>query len=700
MLNSIDLNDKTYDDMITEAISQISLYSSEWTNFNISDPGITTLQNLSAFNLLQLSYINEVTEAVRRKLLKLLSIEAQETRAAKVLLEARAEEVLELPAHKKLAAGELIFETSDSVTINTWGISAVYSEYHGSFRDISYLLDRDVQMGAEIFSNDPKPDMALYLMLSGKPDAQSPILLYARTYNSEMRNPFEKDFNIQFAETSWQYYTDSGWKDAVAVDDTNAFLVSGRIRLHLGGEPAVCSQTPVAGYALRCVLKTAEYDLPPWLHSITANLFEVVEKDTKAVSFKFHGAERISFKSEMAAYGYIYVYCREKKGGPYRAYKEYEGQQQPGRYYRSAACEDGSVSIEFDKKHFGYGPGRGWGAISVVCYEEEAVLHRSLGNVYGYENQLIDIDNIEHILGQDFNLLIETADKDGIPEYSFSRPGKTDPDLLCYMVLPEPGQILITNPGLGHDCRLFLCDCAVTAGRGGNIREENRFLPVRNSAQAEFINPSAGVGGESYETVEQLRLRFVSDMKSSTSAVLASDYESIVKRTPGLCIHKVKAVFDQTNNIVRIAVKPYTQGKLPRLSALYIKYIQRYLEPRRMITTGIEILQPKYIPINVQATINVKSYFENARQEIEELLNEELDYVSSQRGFGETVRFNDIYRKIEELPCVVSVNNLSLIPQVRGDFDMLGMDIQLASHCLCYPGRIALELNAQVGTSI
>ena len=46
MLNSINLNDRSYEDLLAEAVAQIPLYSREWTNFNRSDPGITILQNL------------------------------------------------------------------------------------------------------------------------------------------------------------------------------------------------------------------------------------------------------------------------------------------------------------------------------------------------------------------------------------------------------------------------------------------------------------------------------------------------------------------------------------------------------------------------------------------------------------------------------------------------------------------------------
>ena len=72
MLNSINLNDKNYEDLYAEALAQIAIYSKEWTNFNPSDPGITLLENLTAFNLLQQSRINEVSDEIRCAMLKLL----------------------------------------------------------------------------------------------------------------------------------------------------------------------------------------------------------------------------------------------------------------------------------------------------------------------------------------------------------------------------------------------------------------------------------------------------------------------------------------------------------------------------------------------------------------------------------------------------------------------------------------------------
>ena len=69
MLVNKNLNDKTYQELISEAIMQIPLYTTEWTNFNPSDPGMTILENLTAFEALQQESIRQVTPQIRQKLL-------------------------------------------------------------------------------------------------------------------------------------------------------------------------------------------------------------------------------------------------------------------------------------------------------------------------------------------------------------------------------------------------------------------------------------------------------------------------------------------------------------------------------------------------------------------------------------------------------------------------------------------------------
>ena len=132
MLNSINLSDKTYEELLAEAIAQIPLYSREWTNYNVSDPGITMLQNLTAFQLVQQEAINNVPEEVRRKLLKLVGYTARENRAATVLVQAPPQGGPILSPGHQLWSGDIPFETTETVMLSAWGLAAVCAQSNGS----------------------------------------------------------------------------------------------------------------------------------------------------------------------------------------------------------------------------------------------------------------------------------------------------------------------------------------------------------------------------------------------------------------------------------------------------------------------------------------------------------------------------------------------------------------------------------------
>lgn len=67
------LDDRTYDDLVQEALSLIPTYAPEWTNHNPSDPGITLIE-LFAYLSEMLNYrLNRVTNANKQAFLNLIS---------------------------------------------------------------------------------------------------------------------------------------------------------------------------------------------------------------------------------------------------------------------------------------------------------------------------------------------------------------------------------------------------------------------------------------------------------------------------------------------------------------------------------------------------------------------------------------------------------------------------------------------------
>ena len=53
---------KGFEEYYAEALTSIPLYNNEWTDFNASDPGMTMIENLTAFNVLQQSFLERSEE--------------------------------------------------------------------------------------------------------------------------------------------------------------------------------------------------------------------------------------------------------------------------------------------------------------------------------------------------------------------------------------------------------------------------------------------------------------------------------------------------------------------------------------------------------------------------------------------------------------------------------------------------------------
>jgi Baseplate J-like protein len=90
------LDDRTYDDLVQEAIALIPTYAPDWTNHNPSDPGITLIELFAYLSEILIYRLNRVTPANRYAFLKLLNGENWQPSAEKSLAEETRETVLKL----------------------------------------------------------------------------------------------------------------------------------------------------------------------------------------------------------------------------------------------------------------------------------------------------------------------------------------------------------------------------------------------------------------------------------------------------------------------------------------------------------------------------------------------------------------------------------------------------------------------------
>lgn len=697
MLNSKNLNKKTFEERYSEALTQIPLYTDEWTNFNASDPGVTILESLTAFETLQADAIDQVTAPVLQNLLRLVGFSPRKGKCARLLLAAEnMKEPVYLPANQQFYIGDLCFETNRLMMLGTGHLTGVYGKSQGVYKDFSHLCEKELKVPGLVFGEVPTVGDSVFFTANMLPEPGEELILYINVADRYNRNDFpEKGVNT-FAQIKWECYTEEGYKEVNVRDYSNCFLMSGEIRIRMPQEKiAAHPDAPNGDCVIRATLTRADYDVRPKLVMVQGFLFEVWQKKTLSACTTFHKPGSVRLFSDFAEEGYVHVYGREEKGGSYRRYEYALTGDAQGRYYDLDKEGYGMHIYSFDKKRHGYAPDKVKNAIRIVAYTEEMMRTYAIGTVLGYDNQMLKLP-VNHVVSDSFTIIAKRYDEEGEPIYDFVRPERSEEGNLYYHLYEYEGKICIEDAGAFIGAELFIGGCATTDGPDGNIRSGSVFKTRHVPAGIRFTNPGVGTGGCFRERIADVRKRFVEDLYTPYTAVTASDYEKIVKETPQLCIHKVKANMDQTRNRVRIAVKPGTDEEFPKLSDIYRKVIEQELEKRRLLTTRIEIISPVYEPVNVRGTVYVKPTYENCRQQIEAAIREQIDYVHSDKNFGDVLRFNEVFHAIEDLDCVEFVYDLSLQPQHSSQAKLKDADIYPAENCLLCAGTLALEVDVYV----
>ncbi len=701
MLSYHMLQKQSFENLILEARNQIPLYTQEWTNFNPSEPAETILENLSAFTILQQEYIDRMPEEVQEKLFAMAGFYREKGRSARVLLEAKnVTEAVRIPAGQRFRVGDLYFETNREFKL--WGnrLIGIYGKEKGEVKDFSQILDEDYPVDSAVFTETPKAGMELYFLADGMGEPGEEIILYVRLAQEYRRNTFAGK-NL-FAELQWQLYTEKGFVDIRSKDSTGSFLTSGELRFRLPKEKAsVFEGLPRRGYVIRGILRRADYDIPPKIAHVSGFLFEVWQKETKAICHTYGRRQSIELFSDILEEGYVRIFCKESRDGAYYLYEQAPPDAGKGRYYRLERLDYGIYRFAFDREAFGFAPGDFENAVKLVAYSGEMMQQYALGTLYGYDRQEIALP-VQRIVKDSFSVIVMRQDSAGETVYDFVKPAgaqgentaeNSKTEKFRYTLLENEGVMIIEDADDCMDCRIFLGGCAVSGGEEGNIRAGSRFLPLGYESEVIFENPAPGAGGCCPETIAGVRQRLIADLRKHYTAVEAGDYEELVRTTPELCIHKVKAVRDDVKNQIQITVKPASREPFPKLSAIYQKAIHERLERARLLTVNISIQQPVYTPVHVRGTIYVKPHYDGSREQIEATIRRALDYIGTERNFGERFHFDMLFHEIEALPCVKYIFELSAVPQSLQYAARRGLDIQPADNCLLYPGEIELELN-------
>jgi predicted phage baseplate assembly protein len=287
-LPTIELDDRRFQDLVNEARLRITRSCPEWTEHNVSDPGITLIELFAWMTEMTIYRLNRVPDKLHVTLLELLGIQLDGPTAAQTELRFR---LVGPPEEPLLIAGgdtevgtvrtatddSIIFQVDDDFTVPAARPEAYVLQRGGQYKDVGIADGRAKPTGADQlpFGTPPAVGDALYL---GFEDPIGRLLIEVDMEASQARGA---GVNPEDPPLRWEVSQGDGqWAEAEVLEDlTGGFNYgSGTIELQLPPRSAI---EPVGGkrmHWLRCRVddKTrtgspaTQYSHPPEVYSISA----------------------------------------------------------------------------------------------------------------------------------------------------------------------------------------------------------------------------------------------------------------------------------------------------------------------------------------------------------------------------------------------------------------------------------------------
>ncbi|MEV4351504.1 putative baseplate assembly protein [Actinoplanes sp. NPDC049596] len=192
-------------------------------------------------------------------------------------------------------------------------------------------------------------------------------------------------------------------------------------------------------------------------------------------------------------------------------------------------------------------------------------------------------------------------------------------------------------------------------------------------------NLRAAHDGSDAEPLDRVKLRAPHDLRVRDRAVTAEDFADLARQTPGAALHKAYAVarraprppdreLVERDGAVTVVVLPTGDDPAPQPTEEQLRAVCRWLEPRRLITTELHVVGPRYLDVDrVAARIAVDGRHDLAAV-AEAAYAALLTWFHPIRGgadgagwpFGEDIAHGDVYEVLLGVDGVRRVTGLAV----------------------------------------
>ncbi len=619
------LDDRSFQDLVDEAKKRIPHYCEEWTDHNVSDPGVTLIELFAWMTETLLYRLNRVPDLHYIKMMEMFGIRLQPPAPARApvtfWLSAPQETRVTIPAGTEVASLQtetepsIVFTTEAPLDIHPPRLTAVLTRAAGEKTYHSHNLRR-LQSGIEgvpIFSARPQVDDALYFGFEN--DLSHHLLGFAMNFDPAGGAGIDPSLPPYRWEVSGGPEGKRWLPCEVERDTTRGMNTAGRIHIHLP------RMTPAALGKLRA-----------WW--VRVRVDAITPEEERQGMRPYETSPRLR-QVQVASWG----------GTTQAVHARVARDEFIGR-------SDGSPGQRFRVQHTPLLPRE----------EGEHILVQADGEPPQVWKEVADFSASS---AEDRHYTLDSIS--GKVRFG---PAIRQPDgtIKRYGAVPPRGSNLVMRR------------YRYGGGQEGNLQAHT--LTTLKSAIpyiARVDNRAPAWGGLDAESIAAAKMRLPALLRSRERAVTAEDFEFLARQARPASIGRVKCLAAASGAgvppgqvyVLVVPRLPRPEGYLPpeslQVPAADLDALRAYLDERRLLTTRLEIRPPAYTWVAVEVQLRPAPDADPARVE-QAVLERLYAYLNPLTGgpegqgwpFGREVFLSDVYQCLQNLPGVLFIRGLTM----------------------------------------
>jgi len=597
------LDDRKWNDLVDEGRSLIPVYGPEWSDHNVSDPGIMLTELLAFIAEMDIFQLNQISDRERLKFLRLVNIVPHGPAPARSVLRLTLEGALSLPLPATLEfmakdpSGPTYYRTLQPITAVPGSLDVMQFHCGSSFENLTPTWKR--RSAINPFGENPSPGCEFYLGFSDPLPVDTDIHLFltsgiassseserhrilqeiaaqekdcrpapnpclngkaqslcAKTSSSTKHNSLPPHYGVRLI---WEFASKASgtlqWLEltgAAIKDHTRSLTLDGAVILHMPNEMAAIRVGRVSDpkYYIRARLVAGAYDAAPALQDVAFNGVPVEQTVPYGMAFMINSGANIHYSSSGAPkrgqLALIKMALDEKRKVISLDFNGDERTDPKFLIYDFNEPKNGAAGmLAFEAAFLGFGddsPNLQLAIPSAPVQVSSFELFSQEGNQWNRWRLRHDFDSSTR---KDLHAVLDA--ERGTITFGNGEKGRVPSSLQSAR---NPQQFLI------------FAKYRTTRAEAGNLganaincladSPHNKALFYNPEANADkwettrpqlkcIANPLAAEGGQAAETVDLASARAVQSVQVSDGAVTLLDYERLAKETPGTRIARVSA---------------------------------------------------------------------------------------------------------------------------------------------------------------